>query len=105
MEENNWVEVYNELYDLHEEFIQKWRKNINDLKYHTKVRENEKRISEIISNFIKIVKRHDKLYQVIFDEKDENYKTYMELTGLRKESEFYNYSGKIIRKLEEEYLK
>lgn len=103
MEEENWEEIYNELYDLREEFIQKWRKNINDLKYQTKVRENEKRVTEIINSFVRIVKRHDALYQVVLDKKDvdyENNKTYMEFTGLWKESEFYSYSLKVIDKLE-----
>lgn len=104
MEEENWVEIHNELYDLQEEFIQKWRKNIYDLKYQTKVRENEKRVAKIINSFVRIVKWHDILYQVILDKKDvdyENNKTYMELTGLWKESEFYGYSFKVIDKLEE----
>ncbi|WP_144444492.1 hypothetical protein [Flavobacterium sp. 9] len=104
MEEENWEEIYNELYDLREEFFQKWRKNINDLKYYTKVKENDKRVAEIIDSFIGIVKRHEVLYQVIFDQEDVNYennKEYMERTGLRKESEFYSYSLKVMDKLEE----
>lgn len=104
MAEDNWEEIHNELYDLREEFLQKWRKNVNDLKYYTKVKENDKRVAEIINSFIRIVKRHEVLYQAIFDNKDVNYesnKEYMELSGLRKESEFYSYSGKVIDKLEE----
>ncbi len=104
MEEENWEEIHNELYDLQEEFIQKWRKNIHDLKYQTKVRENEKRVAEIINSFVRIVKRHDVLYQVVLDKKDvdyENNKAYMEFTGLWKESEFYGYSFRVIDKLEE----
>ena len=104
MAEDNWEEIYNELCDLHEEFIQKWRKNIHELKYQTKVRENENRVAEIINRFIKIAKRHDVLYQVIFEKEDvdyEDYKTYMELTGLWKDSEFYGYSFKVLDKLEE----
>ncbi len=104
MEEENWEEIYNELYDLQEEFMEKWRKNIHVLKYQTKVRENEKRVAEIINSFIRIVKRHDVLYQVILDRKDVNYdnnKAYMEITGLWKESEFYSYSFRVIDKLEE----
>lgn len=104
MAEDNWEEVYNELYDLREEFFQKWRKGINDLKYYTKVKENDKRVGEIIDSFIRIVKRHEVLYLVILDKKDvdyENNKAYMELTGLRKDTEFYSYSGKVIDKLEE----
>lgn len=104
MTEDNWEEIHAELYDLREEFFQKWRKNINDLKYYTKVKENDNRVAEIIDSFIRIVKRHDVLYQVILDKEDVDYednKAYMELTGLRKESEFYGYSGKVIDKLEE----
>ena len=94
MKEENWEEIYSELYDLQEEFIQKWRKNIHDLKYETKVRENEKRIAQIINRFVRIVKRHDVLYQVILDKKDVDYesnKAYMEFTGLWNESEFFSY--------------
>ena len=104
MTEENWEEIYNELYDLREEFFQKWRKNIHDLKYQTKVKENDNRVTEIINSFINIVKNHETLYKVILDKKDVNYednKVYMEYTGLRKESEFSNYSGKVIDKLEE----
>jgi hypothetical protein len=104
MAEENWEEIYNELYDVREEFIEKWRKYIHDLKYYTKDRENERRIAEIINNFIKIVKRQEVLYQVIFEGYEDNYennKTYMELTGLRNEREFYTYSHKVIDKLEE----
>ena len=104
MEEKNWKEIHNELYDLREEFIHKWRKNINDLKYQTEVKKNKIRVAEIIDNFVRIVKRHDVLYQVILDKKDvdyENNKTYMEFTGLWKESEFYSYSFKVIDKLED----
>jgi len=103
MAEENWEEIYNELYDLQEEFIQKWRKNIHDLKYQTEVRKNEKRVAEIINSFVRIVKRHDVLYQVILNKADvdyENYKTYMEFTGLWKESEFYGYSFRVIDKVE-----
>ena len=104
MTKDNWEEIHNELYDLREEFLQKWRKNINDLKYYTKVKENDIRISEIINSFITIMQRYEVLYQVILDNKDvdyENNKTYMEHIGLRKESEFYSYSGRVIDKLEE----
>lgn len=104
MTEENWEEIYNELCDLQEEFIQKWRKNIHDLKYQTKVKENENRVAEIINTFLRLVKKHDALYQVIFDKKDvdhENNKIYMEYSGLWKESEFYCYSFKVIDKLNE----
>jgi hypothetical protein len=103
MAEENLEEIYNELYDLREEFIKKYRKNIHDLKYYTKVRENEKRIAEIINSFVNILRNHDFLYQVIFenDEVDyENNKTYMEHTGLWNDKEFYSYSLKVIHKLE-----
>lgn len=103
MANDNWEEIYNELYNLREEFIQKWRKNINDLKYYKKVKENDNRVAEIIDSFIRIVKRHEVLYQVILDKEDVDYegnKEYMEQTGLRKESEFYGYSSKVINKLE-----
>lgn len=104
MAEENWEEIYNELYDLREEFIQKWKKNIHDLKYQTKVKENADRVAVIINSFVRIVKRHDVLYQVILDNKEvdyENNKTYMEFTGLYRESEFYGYSLRVIHKLEE----
>ncbi|WP_445712115.1 hypothetical protein [Flavobacterium sp.] len=103
MQEDNWEEIYNELYDLREEFIQKWRKNINDLRYQTKVNENNKRVSEIINSFVRIVKRHDVLYQVVLENEYVNYednKAYMESTGLWEESVFNSYSFKVIYKLE-----
>jgi hypothetical protein len=52
MTKDNWEEIYNELYYLREEFCQKYRQNINDLKYQTKVKENENRVAQIINNFI-----------------------------------------------------
>lgn len=104
MTKDNWEEIYNELYALREEFCQKYRKNINDLKYQTKVKENENRVAHIINQFIRILERHENLYQVIFENKEVDYevnKAYMEHTGLRNKNEFYSYSGKVIRKLEE----
>jgi hypothetical protein len=101
MTEDNWEKIQFELKELNEEFNAKHRLSINDLKFNKRVVENEKRVTEIIDSFITIVKRHEILYQAIFDEKDEYYKTYMELGGLRKEIEFSHYSDKVIRKLEE----
>ena len=104
MTKDNWEEIYNELNDLREEFCEKYRMNINDLKYQTKVKENENRIAQIINLFIKIVERHEILYKVIFENEEVDYednKAYMEHTGLRNKYVFNSYSCKVIRKLEE----
>jgi len=104
MQENNWEEIHTELDNLRDEFIQKWGKNIHELKHQTKVNENKKRISQIIISFLEIVRRHDVLYQVILENEYVNYednKTYMESTGLWEESVFDSYSFKIIKKLDE----
>lgn len=104
MTKDNWEEIYYELYDLREEFCQIFRKNINDLKYQTKVKENENRVTQIINHFIRIIERHDILYQVILDNKEVDYednKVYMDHTGMRNKYVFHSYSNKVLEKLEE----
>lgn len=104
MTKDNWEEIYNELYDLREEFCQKFRLNINDLKFKTKVIENENRVAQIINQFIRIVERHESLYKVIFENEEVDYednKAYIEHSGLRNKNVFHSYSSKVIRKLEE----
>lgn len=104
MIEKKHKELYNELSDLKDEFDRKWGNNIHNLRYQTKVKENDNRVAEIINSFVRIMKKYDFLYQIILENQEVNYevnKTYMETTGLWNKKEFSNYSLKVILKLRE----
>lgn len=104
MKEIDLERLYNELSYLKDEFDSKWRKNINDLKYKTSVRDNEIRVAEIIRTFVKIIKKYDFLYRIVIENEHFNYddhKEYMETTGLWENNEFHTYSLKVILKLRE----
>jgi hypothetical protein len=98
MTKGDWEKIYDELYELMEEFYAKWRKN--DFQYKTHLDANNKRVTEIINISVRIIRNNPELEAVIFNEQDDDYKTYMELTGFWEESVFYSYMSKIMRKLE-----
>lgn len=98
MTKENWEKIYDELYDLMEEFYAKWRKN--DFKYKTHLDANNKRITEIINISVKIIRNNPELEAVIMKNQDDDYISYMEQTGFWTESVFHSYMSKIMRKLE-----
>lgn len=104
MTDEDLKKTYNVLSDLKDEFDLKWRNNIHNLRYQTKVIENDKRVAEIIMNFVRIIKKHDFLYKLVLENEHFNYndhKEYMEITGLWDKNEFKKYSLNVILKLRE----
>lgn len=104
MTDEDLKKTYNELSDLKDEFDLKWRNNIHNLRYQTKVKENDKRVAEIIMNFVRIIRKYDFLYKLVIENEHFNYndhKEYMEITGLWDKNEFKKYSLNVIHKLRE----
>ena len=92
--------AYNQIDDLYDEFISKWRKN--DFRFKTEYNANNKRVAEIINTVVRIIKHNKMLSDFIFEDKNEDYKTYMEVTGFYVESVFYGYASKLLRRIEEQ---
>lgn len=91
--------TYNKIYDLREEFYQKWRKN--DFRFEKEKATNEKRIIQIINEVVQIIQDNDNLEDIIFEGQDEDYRTHMKLRGFRVVNGFLSYVDLLLRKLEE----
>lgn len=110
--ENNkedWETLFNELYDLNQEFIIKRNNHRNDFRHNTEFIANEKRKTEIINKSVTLIRHNTELTDFLFanenndfmSEKDRNdYINHMESRGFWVESIYASYMFKIIRYLE-----
>lgn len=90
--------AYTEIEELYDEFTTKWRKN--DFRFKTEYNANHKRVAEIIDTVVQIINKNKLLTDLIFEDKDENYKVYMNATGFWVKNLFYGYTSELLRKIE-----
>ena len=90
--------TYHKIYDLREEFHQKWRKN--DFRLEKDKTTNAKRIIQIIDEVVQIIQYNDNLEEIIFESQDEDYRKHMKLRGFRVVNGFLSYVDLLLRKLE-----
>ena len=98
MTQEDQKKIYAELSDLSEEFLEKWRKT--DFRYRTEFNANKKCVNEIINKSVNIIRYYKELNELMFANKDDNYKIYMETTGFWVDSIFHSYMNKIMEYIE-----
>ena len=89
-----WEELYNELYDLREEFHKKWRKN--DFKFQTHRKANDDRVSQIINLLARTILYYEDIREEFFKDLNEDQKYFTERTAIYKDSLFTPHSRKVL---------
>lgn len=93
-----WEKLYDEVYDLRQEFHQKWRKN--DFRYQTHKRANDERVSKIANLIAQIILYNEEINEEFFKGMDDDKRYFTERSAIYKESLFTTHSRKVLDLIE-----
>ena len=108
----DWENIFNELYDLREEFIPRRNKHRNDFRFNTEYLENEKRKREIIYRSVQLIQNNSELNNLIFSQENNNYESenerdnhiaHMEARGFWVESNYSSYIREVLNYLKNKF--
>lgn len=94
MTSEQWEELFNELYDLQREFLDKYRKK--DFRYMTQRNQNDNRVSMIVDITARKILHTPELKEHILKDETEDGKEYMLQTGLWVKSKYWSTSTTIL---------